>query len=82
MNGRQSMTEKKGAADGLQQNAAAVRLTLRGQTHVLAPGEQADFAAADVTVKVLSSIAVEGESANAVEGDPYRLELLGWRTRP
>ena len=63
-----------------QPNSTALRLSLDGESRVLVPGEQANFGAAKMTVKLLSSLAVEGESANAIEGDPYRVELFGWRT--
>ena len=64
----------------LQHAMRRVTLSLDGESRVLVPGEQANFGAAKMTVKLLSSLAVEGESANAIEGDPYRVELFGWRT--
>lgn len=64
-----------------ERNTMSVKVTVGGETHTLRPGEQAGFSAAGLTVKVLASVAVQGPAAFALEGDPYRVELLGWRTR-
>jgi hypothetical protein len=62
-------------------NMMAVAVTLRSERRTLRPGEQAEFPGAGLTVRLLASVAVQGEAAHAVEGDPYRIELLAWRTR-
>lgn len=64
----------------LERNAMRVQVTIGGETRTLKPGDQADFQATGLTVKVLASVAVQGESAHVLPGQPYRLELLGWRT--
>jgi hypothetical protein len=75
-------SDAKGEAAAPQPNTAALRLTLDGETHLLRPGDQARFSAAKMTIELWASLAIEGESANAIEGDPYRVELFGWRTQP
>lgn len=62
-------------------NVMPVDVTVAGETQRLQPGEEAQFDQAGVTVRVVASVAVQGEAANALPGRPYRLELLGWRTR-
>lgn len=64
-----------------ERNMMPVAVTVGEETRTLRAGEQADFRAARLTVKVLASVAVQGEAANALPGEPYRIELLGWRTR-
>ena len=71
------------AQDGeVTRNTMAVRFG-RGRrgTRTLAQGEQTAFDSAALTVKVLASLAIEGPSANAVAGRPYRVEVLAWRSR-
>ncbi len=63
-----------------RRNSMAVAVTLGGETKTLQAGDQTDFRASGLTVKILASVAVQGESANVLPGRPYRLELLGWRT--
>jgi hypothetical protein len=77
-----SPSEVKGEVNVEQANQTDLRLSLRGETHTLSPGEQADFDSAKMTIKLLASQAIEGEAADAVEGDPYRVVLFGWRTLP
>ncbi len=62
-------------------NTMAVAVTVGSERRTLRPGEQAEFPKARLTVKLLASVAVQGEAVHAVEGDPYRIELLAWRTR-
>jgi hypothetical protein len=64
-----------------EQNSMNANITVGNETHELAPAEQAIFRSAGLTIKVLASVAVQGEAVHALEGEPYRLELLGWRTR-
>jgi hypothetical protein len=71
--------EQTGKPEG---NAMAVRVSLGGETRTLGPGEQADFGEAGLTLKILASVAVQGQATHALEGEPYRIELLAWRTRP
>lgn len=61
-------------------NMMNVRVTIGSEARTLRAGDEAIFSQAGLTVKVLASVAVQGEAANALEGEPYRLELLGWRT--
>jgi hypothetical protein len=63
-------------------NTMDVALTVGAETRTLRPGQQAGFARAGLTMKLLASIAVQGEAAPALEGPPYGIELLGWRTSP
>jgi hypothetical protein len=58
--------------------AVAVQVS-RANARVLQVGEQTEVAG--LTVKVLASIAVQGEAAYALPGEPYRLEILAWRGR-
>jgi hypothetical protein len=59
--------------------AMAVTVTLDRETRVLAPGEEAAFKTGGLTVKVLASVAAQGEAANVLP-EPYRLEIMAWRT--
>ena len=65
-----------------ERNSLDVNITVGGETLTLKPGDRAAFDGAGLTVEVIASVAVQGEAANALEGEPYRLELLGWRTAP
>ncbi len=67
-----------GEPDG---NTMPVVVTVGSERQTLRLGEQADFARARLTVRLLASTAIQGEAAYAVEGDPYRVQLLAWRTR-
>ena len=60
-------------------NVLSVSLTVGRETQTLNIGDQVDFRAG-LTVKLLASVAVQGQAANALPGRPYRVELLGWRT--
>jgi hypothetical protein len=60
-------------------NSTAVTVASGGETQQLRAGEQADFKTSHLTVKVLSSVAVQGSAAHALE-EPYRLALMAWRT--
>lgn len=62
-------------------NTMAVKLSAAGETYTVTAGEQAVFRKIGLTVEVKASIAVQGESAYALPGRPYRIELLGWRTK-
>jgi len=62
-------------------NTMAVALTVGREGRTMRPGEEVEFPRAQLTVRLLASVAVQGEAAHAVEGDPYRIELLAWRTR-
>ena len=62
-------------------NSLRVAVSAGQESRLLAVGEEAVFAAAGVTVKVLASVAVQGEAANVLPGEPYRLELIAWRSR-
>jgi hypothetical protein len=66
----------------IEANTSPVRLTVGTETQTVRHGETATFATGNLTVRVLASIAVQGEAANALPGEPFRLQLLGWRTRP
>jgi hypothetical protein len=66
----------------IENNTTAVRVTVGGETRTMRQGETAVFGASNLTVRVLASVAVRGEAANALPGEPFRLHLLGWRTRP
>jgi hypothetical protein len=61
-------------------NTLQVRVSVGKESHLLSPGEQADFPRRGLTVKILSSVAVHGDAAHLLP-EPYRLEILGWRTR-
>jgi len=63
-------------------NTAAVRVTVGGETHVVRHGETVTFDTGSLTIRVLASITVRGQAANALPGEPNRLHILGWRTRP
>jgi hypothetical protein len=65
----------------VENNTAPVRITIGGETHVARYGETVRFDTGNLTVRVLASIAVRGEAANALPGEPNRIHLLGWRTR-
>lgn len=65
-----------GEAEG---NTMAVSVTIGRETQRLQQGQEADFAAG-LAVRVLASVAVQGEAANALPGRPYRIELIAWRT--
>lgn len=65
-----------GAARG---NSMDVTVSLGGERRTLAPGDEAAFKTGGLTVKVLASVAAQGEDANRLP-EPYRLELLVWRT--
>jgi len=60
-------------------NVMPVSVSVAGETRMLRPGEQVTFERARLTVKLLASVAVQGEAANALPGRPYRVELIGWR---
>ena len=60
-------------------SAMGVTVTLDRETRVLAPGEEAPFKTGGLTVKVLASVAAQGEVANLLP-EPYRLEIMAWRT--
>lgn len=72
------LAEQTGKPEG---NTMQVRVSFRGETRVLSQGQQADFGEAGMTLKVLASVAVQGPAANALEGEPYRIELVAWRSR-
>ncbi len=59
----------------------AVKLSAGRESRALEPGERAVFRQAGLAVELRANIAVQGESANALPGRPYRIELLGWRTK-
>jgi len=59
-------------------NAPAVVVSMGAERQTLQAGSQGNFKGG-LTVKVLSSVAVPPEGANAVP-EPYRLEILAWRT--
>lgn len=60
-------------------NAMDVAVAIGGERRTLAPGDEAAFKTGGLTVKVLASVAAQGEDANRLP-EPYRLELLVWRT--
>lgn len=62
-------------------DTAPVRVTVGGESQVVRHGETATFDNANLVIRVLASIAVQGEAANALPGEPYRIHLLGWRIR-
>lgn len=62
-------------------NTMAVEISSGGESHTLSAGEQATLRKPGLTVEVKASVAVQGESAYALPGRPYRIELLGWRTK-
>lgn len=60
-------------------NAMAVSVQVsRANPRILRMGEETEVAG--LTVKVLASVAVQGEAAYALPGEPYRLEILAWRS--
>lgn len=61
--------------------ATGVTVTLDREIRVIAPGEEAAFKTGGLTVKVLASVAAQGEVANALP-EPHRLEIMAWRTGP
>lgn len=63
-----------------EQNSMSVQVVIGGESRILKQGQQADFQQSKLTVKIVASIAVLGEAANVLPGQPYRLELIGWRT--
>lgn len=65
-----------GSPDG---NTMSVDVTLGRETQRLTPGAEAAFGGG-LTVKVLASVAVQGQAANVLPGRPYRLELVAWRS--
>lgn len=62
-------------------NSMSVEVTVGDETLTLEAGEEKDFPAGGLTVFVLASVAVQGEAAHVLPGQPYRLELLAWRLR-
>ncbi|MDQ3698768.1 MAG: hypothetical protein M3373_12225 [Gemmatimonadota bacterium] len=66
----------------IENNTTPVRVTVGGETRTMRHGETAAFRTGNLTVRVLASVAVRGEAAHALPGEPFRLHLLGWRTRP
>jgi hypothetical protein len=60
-------------------SAMGVTVTLDRETRVMAPGEESAFKTGGLTVKVLASVAAQGEVANLLP-EPYRLEIIAWRT--
>jgi hypothetical protein len=65
----------------LENGTARVQVTVGRETRTLGNGETASFDTGSLTVRVLASVAVRGPAANALPGEPFRLHLLGWRTR-
>lgn len=61
-------------------NQMPVDVTISGESKVLAQGDEEEFSAG-LTVRLTASLAIQGPSVNALEGDPYRIELIAWRTR-
>lgn len=72
------VAEQTGEPDG---NTMPVRVSFGGETHTLRAGEQAEFGETQMTLRILASVAVQGQAANALEGEPYRIELVAWRSR-
>jgi len=62
-------------------NTMAVKVSAGGESHTLSAGERATLRKPGLTVEVRASVAVQGESAYALPGRPYRIELLGWRSK-
>lgn len=62
-------------------NTMAVKISGGGESHTLMDGERVTLRKAGLTVENKASIAVQGESAEALPGRSYRIELLGWRTK-
>jgi hypothetical protein len=63
-----------------KQNVLGVEVSIGGETRTMQQGEEAQFRASGLTVKVLASIAAQGQSINVLP-EPNRLEILAWRTR-
>jgi hypothetical protein len=61
-------------------NSMDVAVAVGNERRTLAPGDEAAFKVG-LTVKVVSSVAAQGEDANRLP-EAYRLELLVWRTAP
>ena len=60
-------------------NAMAVSVQVsRAKPRILRMGEETEVAG--LTVAVLASVAVQGDAAYALPGEPYRLEILAWRS--
>lgn len=66
-------------AGGAKGNSMDVMVSLGGERRMLAPGDEVAFKTGGLTVKVLASVAAQGEDANRLP-EPYRLELVVWRT--
>ena len=67
-----------GASD---KNLMNVSVTVGGEQKILSPGQIQDFDRAGLTVGIVGSEAVTGESVNAIEGRPYALQIVAWPTR-
>lgn len=62
-----------------EKNAMRVRVAIGQEVREVDPGQEVEFASAGLTLTVLASVAAQGEAANVL-AEPYRLELLGWRS--
>jgi hypothetical protein len=60
-----------------------VRVSVLSETLELQPGEEGQLRSANLTVKLLVSRAIVNEEDHdyVIEGAPYRVSLLAWRTR-
>lgn len=63
-----------------QGNIMDVRITAGGQQRTARVGQEIEIPELGLTIKIVASVAVQGPSANALPGRPYRVEILGWRT--
>jgi hypothetical protein len=60
-------------------NSMDVTVAIGNERRSLSPGDESAFKSSGLTVKVVSSVAAQGEDANRLP-EAYRLELLVWRT--
>jgi len=58
-----------------------VEVTVAGETKVLRIGQIEEFRRAGLSVGLIGSEAYEGESAAALEGNPYVINLTAWKTK-
>jgi hypothetical protein len=64
-----------------EKNLMNVLVTAGGERKMLSPGQIVEFPDAGLTVGLVGSDAFSGESANAVEGRPYALNIVAWPTK-
>jgi hypothetical protein len=58
----------------------AVRVSVRGESRTLRPGERVVFSGSNTTVALRASHAILGPGRYVYEGRPYRLHLVAWST--